>query len=88
MHRKYILMPNPSEIERERMTAWVNDEQSAKIEHLEQQNRDIAKQFDHMLQEFGMMADTVKRVANVNIQLMRGLKELDERTKHLEVVEA
>jgi hypothetical protein len=58
-----------------------------RCEHLEETNRSIAKQFGALLLDFGEINDTMKRVANVNIQLMRGMKELDDRTQHLVVVE-
>ena len=78
-------MPNPSELERQkqeeeeaRLNAWVHDEQSAKIEQLEQHLRDVGIQFGAMATELADVRITMKKIATVNIQLMRGLKELDE----------
>ena len=64
------------------------DDLSRRVETLEEINRSIAKQFGALLLDFGEINETMKRIANVNIQLMRGLKELDERTEHLVVVKS
>lgn len=65
-----------------------NDAIRERLDKLEDVNTRMAKEFGVMLMDFGEINETMKRVANVNIQLMRGLKELDERTEHLKVVEA
>ncbi len=62
----------------EKAKAWINDEQSAKIEFLEQAIRDMAIQFDFVHNAVVDLQITAKKIATVNVQLMRGLQELDE----------
>ena len=67
---------NLTDSDKERI--WANDEQAAKIEFLEQTVRDIALQFDNLLKNMVDLQMTCKKISTVSIQLMRGMKELDE----------